>query len=835
MFAMGALDAVLQSVQDPTSFETYRGAGDLMRMKRKFLDFHEYMNDTYPGPDWSLEQPWIDKFGDDKFGGLISTFMLWLVVYKKTTISLTTLYQKDIRTLYRVVIEKYPNWSPIRDPSAGLFELKKKSPSLRNTNRRLICVFVSRCADIQRAEPLYISDVRVLVKSCMPSPTGYRNAALLYMLAETGARGIAFTRPMLKQPRYKPDQKRWLIPYPSQKRAGTTMTHRVHLLSVEGSKYFSKFYWSKNLVDWQNKGSLFCIERTEDIDQMLEDLCKYAGFPHRFFSSHSGRAGKVTGDIANALLEGHDLGQAHGRAAASGDFGKTSDAMRSYIRALADEIVQYMNQVENIDELNSYQLHSCLRDENVTLQGPFKYKKVNSNEGYPENWTSLVTDLYDHYASLTDKPLSEEVKFPTNKFGSMLMKLGTMMNNTGDLSHPTFEDAVDLIWGASASKRRCNLLRVLTRLGEIDPFVEHPEVIVPHEVLDYLQLPDMPKNYRQHPKIRASFDASRSTDMPTFFGASDKRKAKRAQATVTVDGVVKVVDQMTESQKIYYSECKANKQKMDLDAFNMLGNDDEDVDDASADVLQEVIVIDDTTDDDDADADADDDDDDDDDDDEQKVKDINVSVGESDGPDNLSDTTAEEDKKLPAKINEIIELLSSSDNESIKATSVKKTSHWQLLDPLYHSSSESTAEEDKKLPAKITKVTEKVPSNIAKAPRLDYKPIPKWQLLESLYQSSSDDTPEGDKKLPAKETYVAGKVSSNSAVAKAGETKQLAKWQLLENMYTTDSDDIEEFDDNVQHDKDNAAVQDDGIGDYDDDDDDDEEYKDDDEDEDDSI
>ena len=665
MFSQSALDAVLQAVQEPSSFETKAKTLELQRMKKKFVEFHAYMSKTNPGHDWSTEQPWIEKFGNDKFGGLISTFMMWVVVYRETTISLTTLYQKDVRTLYRVVIENFPSWSTIKDPSAGMVKLRETSPSLMQTNRRLVCVFIARSADIQRAEPLYISDIRVLVKSCPPSPTGYRNAALLYMLAETGARGIAFTKVMKKKPKYRPELGRWMIPYPSQKRAGTTMTHRAHLLSVEGSKYFSKFYYARDLVDWQFKGSLFCIEKTEYIDMMLEDLCLYAGFPARFFTSHSGRAGKVTGDIANALLEGHDLGQAHGRAAASGDFGKTSDAMRSYIRQLADEISQYIGHVDNIDELDSYQLHSCLLDENVTLQGPFRYKKVGNNEGYSEAWVELVTELFDYYANKCGEPLAADAQFAKDKYASMLMKLGTMMDLQGDMSDATVIEATSLLYGKYNANRREKLLRLLTRLGDVDvTFMQNSHVIVSEDILAYLHLPMLPDGYSQHPKIRASYDASKSTDMAAFFGANDKRVAKRAQAIVTVDGETKVVDDMNESQKIYYADCTKHNLKMDLQVFDMLGDDD-DTKDVGEDVFEDVTVVGDEEDD-------------------RKMPAVENAVLDT------SSEEAEEDKKMPAKVAEVIDLMSSSDTESKQEVEEEeqKLTRRQMLDSLYQDDSD---------------------------------------------------------------------------------------------------------------------------------------------------
>ena len=572
-FPQGALAAVLQARDNPEAFDTHANNVELNRMKGKLAKFLEYQHTTNPNLNWHTQSAWVEYFPNDGLGGLIGTFCYWVVVERENTVSLLTLYQKDIRTLYKVVLEKFPNWSTIKDPSAGLEALKKTSATLAAVNKALQKIFISRSADIQRAEPMYIPDVCRLVQACPPTPTGYRNATLLYLLAETGARAIAFTQVVVEKPEYVEDLKRWRIYYPSQKRKGVTMTTRSHLLSPEGSDYFGKFYWVRDNVEWKNPETLLCVATTEEIDNILEDICLYAGYPARFFSAHSGRAGKITGDIANSILEGGNMGQGQLLASATGDFGKTSDAMRSYIKHMADEVQEFVGKVQSINELTVYQLHSCLRQNKVVLQGPFQYTRLNNNEGFHPDYIKVVEELHDHYAVKLGRPTSDTDTFgKCNRIESLLRKLGTMMNLDCKMSHVTVLQALDLIWGADISRKRTNLLRILTRINQydivIDEFVRM--VVVPDEVLQYLRLAKIPKNYKQHPKVATKYNVTSSTNMATFVTAKEKRVAKRAIPFVVVGQNQYDIDDLTKAQKTYVIECNKNKQKINANMFHNL-------------------------------------------------------------------------------------------------------------------------------------------------------------------------------------------------------------------------------------------------------------------------
>ena len=136
------------------------------------------------------------------------------------------------------------------------------------------------------------------------------------------------------------------------------------------------------------------------------------------------------------------------------------------------------------------------------------------------NYVQVVEELHDWYAIKLGLPTSATDTFAKkNRVNSMLRKLGTMMDQCGDLSHPSVVDALDLIWGARPNVRRAYLLRNLIRLGEFDVVAKDcgPIMIVPHEIIQYLHLPYLPANYQKHPKVRSSFDASQSTNMQSLW------------------------------------------------------------------------------------------------------------------------------------------------------------------------------------------------------------------------------------------------------------------------------------------------------------------------------
>ena len=190
-----------------------------------------------------------------------------------------------------------------------------------------------------------------------PTPTGYRNVALIYALHESGARGIAFTEAFMEDPQYNQSTNQWTIYYKAWKRCGTKLSLRAVVLLEEASEVFGMFWDCHQMVDWPNPSALFGVNTTEGIDQILVSMCETAGYPKQFFSSHSARAGALINEICQLLLDGKTPGEAHMNARVMGDFGVNSDALCSYIHPMADNVRKHTGKVVSMGDLSMLDLH----------------------------------------------------------------------------------------------------------------------------------------------------------------------------------------------------------------------------------------------------------------------------------------------------------------------------------------------------------------------------------------------------------------------------------------------------------------------------------------------
>ena len=560
---------------DPVSFGNYRDRQQHGRVATMMDEFLEYQGTVDSTKDWTKKETW-EECGDP-LGRILSLFGLWAVWKRVPTISLLTLMAKDIRNAYTEAVHRFPGWTDIVDAAVGVQHVKRTSQVYKASLHSLNRIFINRTADVQRAYPMFLSDLRRF-KSCMaPTPNGFRDIALLYTLHETSARGIAFTQPYLRDPEYDEETERWTIYYQAQKRRGTEMTVRACVLSVEASEVFGLFWACRDAVDWKHPETLFGIFHSEDISRILEDLCLRAGYPNRFFSSHSARAGALTNEICQSMLDGSGPGVAQLNAKVMGDFGVNSDALRSYIRPMADRVKMFVGRRGKMEDITVKELHPEL---NNVLHGPFRKTRLSKGLDLMPWVMDSVRTMVDMLRETGDKH-SSKLYSPKaviqTKNTSLLNHLAKRLQRVG-LLHPDI-----WVYAVKAAPKKekwvylkyCGrVLKLMVMIGDLTPgMLEAPaQVAVPSPtILQHLYLPPVPTKYRQPKKPMGRFNVGASTNVKILATGFKNRKRKRATPNVFVGRKVYHVTELSPEQLHLLQEAQANRTSIDPAVFEAVG------------------------------------------------------------------------------------------------------------------------------------------------------------------------------------------------------------------------------------------------------------------------
>ena len=544
-------------------------------MHNMINEFIAYQTQQDPTQDWSSNKTW--EATGDPMGRFLAIFSFWAVWKKVPTLSLLTLQAKDIRYAYEDLYRRFPHWTTHRSPAEGINFLKNRSPVYRDALNNLCRIFVNRTADIQRAHPLFLSDCRRFRECMAPTPTGYRNVALIYTLHESGARGIAFTEAFMEDPRYDHSTHRWTIYYEAQKRRGTELSLRAVVLSKEASKVFGMFWDCRDMVDWPNPSALFGVSSTEGIDQILVSMCETAGYPKRFFSSHSARAGALTNEICQSLLDGKTPGEAHMNARVMGDFGVNSDALRSYIRPMADIVRKHIGKVASMGDLSVLDLHPELEG---YLPGPFRKKKIITNVKESQRLSQDLWSMVD-YLAIEDEPTAEDLYPTTNprkKDGFLFTLLAKKLRRSDQLD-PMMDWCAQKytpgVKGYTLDRAVGTVLRTMMLCRTLEPgHLDEPnhKVAPTQHMLDYFEFDVLQDDYIQPEKPVSRYNAAQSTNIHLLAQSAQRRRMGRATAVVMVGQNHYDVTKLSQAQLDMLADAQNSRRRIDQGVFEMAGN-----------------------------------------------------------------------------------------------------------------------------------------------------------------------------------------------------------------------------------------------------------------------
>ena len=532
---------MLQVIQgNQTAYLNHKDKVAYNRLENMVDEFLAYQTEQDPTKDWSDCKSWEDT--NDGMGCFLSTYLLWAMWKKSSTLGYLTLMAHDMRSAYSEARRRFPSWCDIVNPSQGLQYVKERSVAYTATLKSIKRILIGRLIDVKRANAMFLSDIRRF-RDCMPpTATGFRDVALLYTMYETGARGITFTKCFPHEPHYDAETKTYTIYYQAHKRCGGNMAVKACVLSVEASEIFGLYLKTKSTVDWAHPHCMFGLSTTVSISTMIKDLCIRAGYPHRYFSSHSLRAGALTSTICQALLDGSTPGVAQLDAKVLGDFGVNSDAMRSYIRPMADKIRQFIGKVKHMSELTVEQLHPDLVGK---LRGPFR--KVKMHNGLPQHSKVMgkvrqMVTMLKQDGDQTSAQINTNVKDKAIRDRTHLMALGRRLKRAGLLHDDLWKCAKKMAGGGATNSvvymQIGTMLRCMVVTKDLTPAMlqeDPPRMPVPSAYLvKHFMLEPVPKKYKQLEQLKPTFDCGSSTDVSFLKQHYDNRRALRAVPVVHV-------------------------------------------------------------------------------------------------------------------------------------------------------------------------------------------------------------------------------------------------------------------------------------------------------------
>ena len=568
---------MLQRLQEtPTAYGTRRDKQAHNRMENIVNEFLAYQAKQDSTRDWTTKEAWEDT--NDGMGCFLAAFILWAMWKRRPTLGYLTLMAKDMKAAYTEARKRFPGWCELVDPAEGVQYVKKRSVAYTTALKSLNRIFIGRTADVKRANPMFLSDIRRFRDCMTPNPAGFRNVALLYVMHETGARGIAFTRGGTGSPRYNPRTQRYTVYYKAQKRRGNDMSVRACVLSKEASEIFGLYWKSRKYVEYTHPHLMFGLISTESIDQMLDKLCRKAGYPHRYFSSHSLRAGALTNAVCQALLDGTAPGVAQMNARVLGDFGVNSDALRSYIRPMTDEIEDFQQEVNHMSELTVEQLHPDL---DGRLKGPFRSQRPNKGlVQHPEVMEQVreMLTILQQDGDLSVNQLTARTKTEPGANTAHLTALVLRIRRAGLLHEDLWECAKKMAGKKPRDydirKHVGYLLRVMVVTGDLTPSMLRetpPRMPVPSKYLvKHFNLKKFPKNYKQIQQPKPTFDCGSSSDLTFLVEHYKNRQTGRGHPVVYVGNKEYEYDKLTVEQLAMVQQRSRYRVPIDPTLFEAL-------------------------------------------------------------------------------------------------------------------------------------------------------------------------------------------------------------------------------------------------------------------------
>ena len=578
------MQMVQELQQNRVAYGTRKDKHNHNRMVRIVDEFLAFQTEQDPTKDWSDGNSWGDA--NNGFGCFFSAFLLWAMWKRVPTLGYLCIMAHDMKAAYIEIRDRFPGWSSHANPSRGLQELKDHSSAFTATLKSIKRIFIGKIVDVKRANPMFLSDIRRFRECMSPTPVGFRNVALLYTMHESGARGITFTKSFALQPHYDEEEKRYTIYYRAHKRRDQDMSVKACVLSVEASEVFHQYWSSKDAVSWTYPHLMFGLDNTASISEMMKKLCVHAGYPERYFSSHSMRAGALTNTICQAILNGTTPGVAQLDARVLGDFGVNSDALKSYIRPMADEVYKYKDSVNHMSELTVEQLHPNLVGK---MKGPFR--KVRMNAGLPQLPVVMETvrkmlDILEQDGDKSTEAIAGRKKSNSSKDSAHLTALAHRMERAGLLHQDLWECAKKMAGNKCGDyairKHVGTMLRCMVVTEDLTPAMlqeDPPRMPVPSEYLvKYCKLKPVPKNYKQVEQIKPRFDCGSSTNVSFLVEHFKNRRVPRAVPVVHVGDKEYGYDELTVEQLAMIQARQDQRTPIDPDLFEALAMREDDTD-----------------------------------------------------------------------------------------------------------------------------------------------------------------------------------------------------------------------------------------------------------------
>lgn len=206
-----------------------------------------------------------------------------------------------MRIAYEVFGQLYPALNALLDPEQGLEELFRTSIHYRRQKDFAFSVLGGREKDNQPAEPLFRSDLLRLIRTCPPTPKGYRSAAYLAIAYELGHRPAMFLMCF-------PGHVRPLVGggwrFDGLYDVKTNNRYRDYTLGEQASEEVANFKRCEDMCEWGIVNRAFHFQSVVALDNDINERATHAGFPAWTFSSYSLRRGRVSEKIADHMFNG---------------------------------------------------------------------------------------------------------------------------------------------------------------------------------------------------------------------------------------------------------------------------------------------------------------------------------------------------------------------------------------------------------------------------------------------------------------------------------------------------------------------------------------------------
>ena len=339
------------------SFETESTADK--RMSRLLGEMLSDLSEEDENVNCESSEAWLAKYNTrlEALASIMITYYIWATIDRIPSFSLLTVFNKDDRFLYKAVGRQFPALEPKGSPTQGLKELRHDSAKYRDMRSMLRKILVSEYIDIERATPVYPGDIRRLVLACAPTPRGIRDALFILILHRSGVRSCGLCR-MRPSALYLSDEEdSAILRIPAQKRSGEAATAWQYIYSDAAMIWLVKKFLAVRENDRIGNGSLFGFANTTAANSMVASVCIRAGYPKQFLTVHGFKAGKMTADVFNDVVNGQDLCVAEQKARIACRMAENSNADKVYHRPIIGIAQALVGNINSISDLPMSQLH----------------------------------------------------------------------------------------------------------------------------------------------------------------------------------------------------------------------------------------------------------------------------------------------------------------------------------------------------------------------------------------------------------------------------------------------------------------------------------------------